>query len=579
MGAPFKRFLDQDPEAFDTLADWAGLNQQQLVEMLSWTGVRAGNVRMQFRGELFVSRALRNPVVRGCPACLREDATQQGGQGVANMVMRGNWQLRDVITCIHHRQPLVPLWKSDKPRDRHDIQARLREVEHDIMSGRLDRPETPLSDYDLWLDGRLQKDRDATWFMEQPLFASTTVCRLLGEAFLRKGQIEDAPIGGTAHAAGFDIAQHGEKSIRQALDQIAASYTGHLDEPNKAFGAMFRDFNGNNAVEDEFAPFLNILRECILDHWPIAPGETLLGEVLTERRLHSLVTAANEIGIGVQVIEHFLIEVGALPEQDDRPSSRRVFDAQKYAKLLAEIPTLVGPKAMREAMGATLRELVALEDENLLIPRTRIAKVKKPWRLSDGTAFVAELRIGAVPVVERDKNWETLLLARSRSGVGLSVLIQAVREKQISVGQRLEVSGFHGIVVHISQVDLLASSRSKPNNPNEMLPFGEISAAEFGRTVGLRDHGSFIALVKAGQTPSLQHMHPRTKRVQYRLRAEDISSFHRRFVTLTTLIEETGYQRNTLKSLLAAAGVNRFSPEGQDFGPVYLREEAIKALK
>ncbi|QCO56079.1 hypothetical protein EOK75_10245 [Pseudorhodobacter turbinis] len=172
--------------------------------------------------------------------------------------------------------------------------------------------------------------------MEQTLSASITVCRLLGEAFLRKDQLEDALIGDTAHAVGFDIARHGEKSIRQALDQIAASYTGHLDEPNKAFGAMYQDFNGKNPVEDEFVPFLNILRECIRDHWPIAPGETLLGEVVTERRMHSLVTAAHEIGIGVQVIEHFLLEAGALPKQDDRPSSRRVFDAQVHAELLRD---------------------------------------------------------------------------------------------------------------------------------------------------------------------------------------------------------------------------------------------------
>lgn len=33
----------------------------------------------------------------------------------------------------------------------------------------------------------------------------------------------------------------------------------------------------------------------------------------------------------------------------------------------------------------------------------------------------------------------------------------------------LGVSGFHGIVVHNSQIDLLASSRSKPKTPNEML--------------------------------------------------------------------------------------------------------------
>jgi hypothetical protein len=47
MGAPFKRFLEQDPEAFEALAAWADLGPLQMEEMLSWTGVRAGNVRMR----------------------------------------------------------------------------------------------------------------------------------------------------------------------------------------------------------------------------------------------------------------------------------------------------------------------------------------------------------------------------------------------------------------------------------------------------------------------------------------------------------------------------------------------------
>jgi hypothetical protein len=114
----------------------------------------------------------------------------------------------------------------------------------------------------------------------------------------------------------------------------------------------------------------------------------VLGEVVSERRLHSLVTASKETGVGPSVIEQFLVEAGALPEQDDRPPNRRVFDAQANAALLAEIPTLVGPIAMREAMGATRQELVALEEEEILVPRTRVPKVKNPWRVSDGTALV-----------------------------------------------------------------------------------------------------------------------------------------------------------------------------------------------
>ena len=80
--------------------------------MLSWTGVRAGNVRMDFRGEVFVTRALRNPVMRGCPVCLREDAAGHAGPELTAMIMRGDWQMREAVTCVRHRHPLIPLWKS-----------------------------------------------------------------------------------------------------------------------------------------------------------------------------------------------------------------------------------------------------------------------------------------------------------------------------------------------------------------------------------------------------------------------------------------------------------------------------------
>jgi hypothetical protein len=59
------------------------------------------------------------------------------------------------------------------------------------------------------------------------------------------------------------------------------------------------------------------------------------------------------------VIEHFLNEACAVSAADDHASSRRVFQARPYAELLAEIPTLVGPRAIREAMssGGALRAL------------------------------------------------------------------------------------------------------------------------------------------------------------------------------------------------------------------------------
>jgi hypothetical protein len=579
MGAQFRRFLELDPAAMDALADWAELDPVQVQELLSWTGVPTGNVRMAFRGELFVSRALRNPVMRGCPVCLREDAEGHEGPPAAAMVMRGDWPMREAFVCVRHSHPLVELWRADRLADRHDMAARLREIEEDILSGALDRPAAPPSAYDLWLDGRLRDGRDETWLKGQPLFAATTFCRLLGRA-LRPADFPDVDCAaGADHAAGFEIARSGETAIRAALDRIAASATGPLDAPGKVFGPMYTALSRDYLREPGFALFGRILRDCILDHWPFAPGETLIGEVVPERRLHSVATAAQEAGVGVEVIEQFLIEAGAIPDEDDRPPSRRVFEARPYSELLAEIPTLVGPKEMREAMGATKTELAALEEEGLLTPRTRVAKVKNPWRISDGLALVADLAAGATPVAEDDREWETLILARKRTQVSLADLVAAIREGVLVVGRRAGIPGFHGLVLRTTDVDALPCSRRRARAPLDVDAAGMTSAARFGRSVGLRDEGNFIALIEAGHVPAARIVNPVTGRLQHFLRAEHVAAFHRRFATLTTLAAETGLHRNTLRGHLAASEISRFAPDGQAFGPVYLREEVVPALQ
>ncbi len=576
MGSQFRRFLELDPAAMAALAEWAGLDQRQVQELLSWTGVRAGNVRMEFWGELFVSRALRNPVLRVCPVCLREDVAGHEGPPTAVMAMRGDWQLRDACVCIRHRHPLVELWRADKPADRHDMAARLSEIENDILSGALDRPAALPSAYDFWLDGRLQGGRDETWFKDQPLFAVTTFCRLLGVA-LRPAHLRDVDrADGADHATGFQVARHGDTAIRAAL---AASAKGHLDAPGKVFGPLYLCLARDYLREPGFALFGRILRDCILDHWPIAPGETLIGEVVAERRLHSVATAARQAGVGVGVIEQFLIEAGALPDGDDRPSSHEVFEARPNAELLAEIPTLVGPEAMREAMGATKTELAALEEEGLLVLRTPVTKVKNPWRILDGLSFVADLAAHATSVAEDDHGWETLLLARKRTQVSLVDLIAAIQDARLTVGQRVGVTGFHGLVLRTTDVDALPPSRSRARSPDDPVTAGMASAARFGRSVGLRDEGSFLALVDAGHVPAVRMVNPATGRAQFYLSPDHIAAFHRRFVTLMTLAAETGRHRNTRRGQLAAGGVAHFAWDGRSFGPVYLREEVVTAIR
>ena len=325
--------------------------------------------------------------------------------------------------------------------------------------------------------------------------------------------------------------------------------------------------------------FSGLLRECILENWSTAAGEKVLGQFVPERRLHSLTTASKATGIGANLLEQFLEEAGALGAADGRPQSRRLFDARKYAGLLAEIPILVGPIAMRKAMGATKQELALLAEEGLLIPRTRIENIKKPWRISDGLTLVAELSFGAMLVEKESKDWETLLLASRRSSVALADLVLGIREKRLTLGQRAGVAGFHGIVVRKSEVDRVAAPRLAFRDAVLQEVPGTISAAAFGRSIGLRNDGTFLALIEAGHVPVRQVVNPRTGRPQHQMTPEDMAAFHQRFMTLTTLCAETGRHRNTLRAALALRKITPFSSGGQDFDAVYLRDDLAELMR
>jgi len=300
MGAPFKRFLEHDDAAFEVLADWAKLDSETIEELLSWTGIRAGNVRMKFRGELYTSRALRNPVMRGCPVCLREDVIDADSPASSNMVMRGHWQMREANLCVKHGHPLVRLWEAATPRARFEMGARLREIEADILSGAFDQPTRNPSAYDLWLDQRLEDGSDDTWLKDHSVFAVTTLCRFLGEVLPSECVNDNAQGSGAIHAAGFTVIVNGKTAIRAALDQIVSRAAGSFYEPPMIFGNLYSRLKREYIGEESFDPFRDILRECIFANWPVAAGEDILGEALQSRRLHSLRTAAMETGIGAK---------------------------------------------------------------------------------------------------------------------------------------------------------------------------------------------------------------------------------------------------------------------------------------
>ncbi len=572
-GGSAKRFTAYGPEDVRFLVEAAGLDDDAVVALRSWTGYSVGDGRTAFRGEVFITRAVRSRHVRGCPVCLREDAEARGGDPLAAMALRGDWQFREVSVCVRHGHPLVRLWEVEQAHLAHDVGHHLRSVAPQILAGGLDRPRLQPSPFDLWLDRRLDDGHDDTWLAQLSIFAAATTCRLLGQELLR---LENGPTDTddraprAAQAAGFAVASRGEAAIRSALDRLAAAASGYNDTAAKAFGDLYAQLARGYAGDAGFDPFRRILRACILDTWPIAPGTEVLGEVLTERRLHSVRTVTDELGT-LRDLAVVLEDLGVLEKDDLRPANRRVFDARRHAPLLREIAKLVGPRVLRPAMGASRDELEALIADGVIRPFTNAPNVKARWRLADGLALVAELRAAAVPVEIGARGWERILLARQRTGLGADTIIAAIRDGRIAAGLNREREGFAGILVRRDELKQLAAAQTPADVP--------IPAGTFGESVGIRDKGRFLALIAAGHTPATRMRHPRTGNERFYMTDADIAAFHRRFATIRILARERGDPPNTLLARLKAAGVRYFAPGGADFGPLYLRRDVEAVLE
>lgn len=346
---------------------------------------------------------------------------------------------------------------------------------------------------------------------------------------------------------------------------------GANDEPNKAYGDLYSKLSRDYVNDPAFSVFRDLLRKEILDIWPFAAGDVILGEVQPGRRLHSVASAARETGIGAPLLESLLIEAGAIAKDDSRPFRRKTFLADRYASLLAEIPTWVGPSRMRAELGGTHAEFEALTEEALLSPRTKIPKVKESWALQDATAFLFELQ-ALTNLINADAGlWETLLRAKVRSGLSLREIFLAVREGRIELG-RLGPA-FHDLVVRKSEIDQLRMSLWP--EPTERL----VPAAAFARLIGLRGPDGLISFLADGLTPALRKKHERNGLSWFYLREEDIAAFKARFATLSMLAEETGEHRNTILARLKQSGLLPFAPNGVDYGAIYLREEIRRAFK
>ncbi|MFC0281062.1 TniQ family protein [Falsigemmobacter intermedius] len=578
LGVQFRNILELPDVMREGLLKWANLSVPQMDEMLSWTGIRSGDIKITYRGETFGSRSLRSPTVRGCPVCLRQDMSVDG-TAAELMALRGHWQFRDCVTCIEHGHLLVPLWSHDIVKVRLDSAAQFQQLAQRIQSQELDMPRIALAPYDHWLEARLMGQKDQNWIDEFSIDTVTTVSRLLGAKIIGHSLTDlkqDVGLLRTALVAGFSTLQAGPDGFRAALEQLAAGKASAAGELRSVYGDLYTRLGHDLGGQPSFDPFRDIMRAVIMGSWPFPEGEVILGTRFEKRYTHSVTTAAVQVNIRADKMAALLVEAGAIEADDPRPLGRQLFSAEKFAPFLEDVANLVGQSAMRQAIGATRKEFEILVREGLLRPRTQIKELRQPWLIRDGQEFVEKLYDIAVPGVDpADDAWARLVSITVSKRVTLSNLVGAALSGAIQIGLIEGEVGFHAIRALTASVDKWIAE-VRLNTEEGQLMAASLSLAEFGRAVGIREMSDLTALISLGIISATEVVNPLSRKRQWRVKKDDIRDFRAKFTTVGMLAEETGQSPNVVGAAIRRAKIAPYSVQNVTFRNLWPRERLME---
>ncbi|WP_369127707.1 TniQ family protein [Rhodovulum sulfidophilum] len=297
MGLSFSKVIDGNPEALARLAD---LSATDVEELRRWSPRYLGNREHEFRGNRLHAKAIKESTIRGCPACLREDAEAAPDSFEGDMYIRGHWLFRPVTLCLKHHHPLVPLWAEANVSRRYDAAARLAEIAPGVWAGKLDKELRAPNPFDEWIEARLAGTPTESWLDQFDLYAAAHFCELLGRAIwavrFPKWKKFGPERAWMSFEMGFRFATTGEATVRDTLMQLQETIGEPTDGPKKKYGALY-DRLAFDLLGEAYAPFRELLRDHIASTWPLGPGDDLMGEPVLERKVHSVRTAARELGM------------------------------------------------------------------------------------------------------------------------------------------------------------------------------------------------------------------------------------------------------------------------------------------
>ncbi|MCC5960294.1 MAG: TniQ family protein [Rhodobacteraceae bacterium] len=299
---------------------------------------------------------------RICPACLRADIGPDLSQRAAlNAYARTAWSFAMVRVCPTHQMSVI---SPPETGVAHEFVQTWEPWLPEVMEGDFDQPVQGTGLYEAFVARTLEGETQAPgWLGHFPIEALGMLCEFLGTAQLygpdlRPSDCDPSDLS-LGRDAGFALLSEGPAAIEALLLSLRTRPGPPQQRPQGRYGPMYDWLKRSGGSGPEFEPMRSLLRRHILDTWPLGPGSHLLGDRITERRFHSILTASAEYDMRASHVANLLRDAqleGAL----DLPEFEKIYPAGPVNDILDAVSGSLSMSRAETQLGMTRTQLETL---------------------------------------------------------------------------------------------------------------------------------------------------------------------------------------------------------------------------
>ena len=343
-----------------------------------------------------------------------------------------------------------------------------------------------------------------------------------------------------AGGTGFEILQAGADHLRGVLLDLKAEFAGRFAYHNRDLGMFFAWLNCHFRSSRDAKALADLVREHIVENYPLEPGVRILGRRIDNPRCYSLTRSRRSLGVRREKFARLIASTTAV--SDDEANQPANLTQQQMEALQAKANDMMTIVEASCTLGCRYEQVVRFIRAGLLVQRRDKAAVP----------YLSRMEVEALVAPVRD-------LKAARPGPKLSPLASVYKATQASV---------HEIFHHFLE-GRLTSARRDPTKtgiealllePEEVMrclappSAGDPPMAHVARQLRL-DTRTIRYLEKRGELRIYSARHPYMRGQRCFVGAVELRRFQKEFITVGELSAILGILSGPLAIKLDAMGL------------------------